>query len=68
MRIKFKGYPALVKAIVPYKDQPVSFYKWWIENPNELYMDFKSKIELINKVHGLNPSVLKSEHKKTINI
>ena len=68
MRIEFKGYPALVKAIIPYKDHPVSFYRWWIENPNELYLNFKSKIELINKVHSLNPSVLESEHKKIINI
>jgi len=66
-RIEFKGYPGLVKAIVPFKDQPLSFYKWWTENPDEIYMDFRSKIELINKVYSINPKVLTSEHRKIIN-
>jgi hypothetical protein len=66
-RIEFNGYPGLVKAIVPFKDQPLNFYKWWIENPNEIYVDFKSKIELINKVYTINPRVLTTEHKKIIN-
>ena len=67
MRIEFKGYENLVKAIIPYKDQPIDFYKWWCDNANEIIMTFQERLSLFIKVYELNPKILKSEHKKLIN-
>ena len=67
MRIEFKGYDGLVKALVPYKDDPVKFYKWWITNSDQVYLSFKNKIELLNKINMNKPEILTSEHKRLIN-
>ena len=67
MRIDFKGFDYPVKASVPYTDKPVQFYKWWCENKDQITMTFQDKILLFDKVYLLNPSILKTEHKKLIN-
>jgi hypothetical protein len=67
IRIDFKGYEKQVKAIVPFKDEPIKFYQWWLENPGEVFIDFKHKIELFDKIYTLKPTILKREHKKLIN-
>ena len=67
MRIDFKGYDQPVKALVPYKDEPVKFYKWWCENQDEIKITFTEKIELFDKVFMQKPNVLKAEHRKIIN-
>lgn len=67
MRIEFKGFDKPVKAIVPFKDKPVEFYKWWCDNKEQIKMTFQEKIMLFDKVHLLKPSVLEVEHLKMIN-
>lgn len=67
MRIEFKGYDGLVKALVPYQNDPIKFYKWWIKNSDQVHLSFKNKIELLNKINLNKPEVLTSEHKRLIN-
>ena len=66
MRIDFDGYERQVKAVVPFKDVPIKFYQWWLENPDKVFISFKHKLELFDRVYLLKPSILKREHKKLI--
>lgn len=66
MRINFKGYDKPVKAIVPYKNKPVEFYKWWCDNREKVKLSTKEKIELIDKVNLKKPDILKAKHKRII--
>jgi ATP-dependent DNA helicase RecQ len=66
-RIKFKGYDGQVKAIVPYTDNPVEFYKWWCLNQDLINMTFAEKIKLFDKVLMEDQNALKREHKHQIN-
>jgi RecQ family ATP-dependent DNA helicase len=66
MHIHYNDRIKVIKAIIPYKNEPLSFYKWWINNQNEVYMSFKEKMELLVKVYELNPSILKANHKAMI--
>jgi ATP-dependent DNA helicase RecQ len=65
-KIEFKNYNGLVKACIPYKENPIEFYKWWINNSDCIKMTFKEKIELFDKVNLLDKSILKVEHKLKI--
>jgi hypothetical protein len=67
MRIEFKGYDKTVKASVPYKNQPVEFYKWWLKNQDKVHLTLKEKIQLFDKVNLSNPQILVRDHKKLIN-
>lgn len=67
IKIDFKGYDNIVKAIVPYKDVPLEFYKWWCKNADKIYMTYKEKIELFNKISMIAPKALKKEHKQILN-
>ncbi|MDI9312460.1 MAG: helicase-related protein [Limnohabitans sp.] len=67
MRIDFKGYDKQVKASIPYTEKPVEFYKWWLENQDEIKLKFQEKLILFDKVFMLKPNILKSEHQKMIN-
>jgi len=67
LRINFKGYDKPMKALVPYKNKPVEFYKWWCDNKDEVHLSFKEKIMLFDKVAISNPKILKPAHKKLIN-
>lgn len=66
MRIDFKGFDKPVKAVIPYTDTPVEFYKWWCENPNEVNMTFQEKLKLFDKVNLLKSTALKTQHKRII--
>lgn len=66
VRIRFKGYDIPVKAIVPYKDHPVEFYKWWCANQDLVNISLAEKIRLFDNVWKQNQNTLKSEHKKMI--
>lgn len=68
MRINFNDDGYLIKAIVPYKNEPVMFYKWWCKNKNDVILSNKEKLELINKVSLINPSLLKQKHKKILGL
>ncbi len=65
--INFPGYDHKVEASVPYRNQPVNFYKWWIKNPNKVTMNFKEKIELFIAVDKEKPKVLQQKHRTIIN-
>lgn len=65
-RIEFKGYDRPVKAIIPYKDKPVEFYKWWCFNQDFVNMTFEERIKLFDKVYNEKPNELKKEHKNLI--
>jgi len=67
MRIDFKGYDKPVKALVPLKNEPIEFYKWWLKNTDKLHLSLKDKIQLFDKINIIKPQILKSEHKKLIN-
>ena len=66
-RIHFSGYDRPVQAIIPYKDHPVDFYKWWCNHPDNVNMTFKERIKLFDNVYIENPKLLKKEHKRQIN-
>jgi RecQ family ATP-dependent DNA helicase len=62
--IEFKGYDRPVKAIVPYKNNPVEFYKWWCINQDLVHMTIAEKIKLFDKVSMEDQCALKREHKQ----
>lgn len=66
MRIKFKGYDKPVKALVPYKNKPIEFYKWWCDNKEKVKLSFKEKLELIDNINLKKPEILKAKHKKLL--
>ena len=66
LKIEFKNYKGFIKASIPYKNNPIEFYKWWIENTECIKMTFKEKIELFDKVYLLDKTILKAEHKLKI--
>lgn len=66
LHIYFKGYDNHVKAIVPYNDKPVEFYKWYCENPEEVKLSIKDKVILFDRVNLTAPNVLKARHKKEL--
>jgi len=61
--IEFKGYDRPVKAIIPYKNNPVEFYKWWCINQDLVHMALAEKIILFDKVSMEDQNVIKREHK-----
>ncbi len=65
-KIEFKNYKGFIKASIPYKDNPIEFYKWWIENSNGIKMTFKEKIVLYDRIYFLDKTILKAEHKQKI--
>jgi hypothetical protein len=64
--ISFDGYEGNVQAVVPYKDQPIKFYKWWKKNQNVVTLSRKEIIELFLKVEQLDPKVLTKAHRAII--
>ena len=66
LKIKFGGYENDVEAIVPYKDKPIDFYKWWCKDKTRVKMSTPEKVQLFDKVHNINSSILTSEDKKFI--
>ena len=67
LRIDFKGYDKPTKALVPYNNSPVEFYKWWCDNKDKVYLTFREKIELFDKVEMVKPNTLITKHKNLIN-
>ncbi len=65
--IDIKNNNNLIKAIVPYKDNPIEFYNWWCENQDQITMKFQEKLILFDKVFMQKPKVLKAEHRRIIN-
>lgn len=66
LRVNFSGYDKPVKAIIPYKNNPIAFYKWWCMNKDSLHITFKQKIELFDKVAIEDLNILKHQHKQLI--
>lgn len=64
--IEFKGYDRPVKAIIPYKNNPIEFYKWWCINQDHVHLTFAEKIILFDKVLTLDQNAIKIEHKNLI--
>ena len=67
MRVNFKGYDCPVKAIIPYNNNPIDFYKWWCLNQDLINMSLSEKIRLFDKVLMEDPKLLKREHRRVIN-
>ena len=64
--IEFPGYENLVKASVPYKDQPVKFYKWWRRHKDSVTLNLKEKVELYLAVDKQSPMALVKADKELI--
>lgn len=64
--IKFPGYDSSVQASVPYKDNPVKFYKWWKSHLNEITLSYAEKIKLFLEVEKRDIKVLNKKHKALI--
>jgi ATP-dependent DNA helicase RecQ len=64
--INFKGYNKLVKALVPYKNNPVEFYKWWCDNEDKVHLSIKEKVILFDNVEYRKQNTLKKIHKSLI--
>ena len=62
--IEFPKYSKTVKAVVPYKDEPVEFYLWWKSNPRRVKLTFREKVDLILRVGKHAPQKLKAEDRK----
>ena len=66
-KIEFKGYTGLVQAIIPYKDKPIEFYKWWCESLDKIYLSYSEKLKLFITIYQQNPAVLSKEHRQLLN-
>lgn len=64
--ISFKGYKELVKASIPYHNNPIEFYKWWIKNQDKVYLNTKHKAELFYVIEQKAPFLLRDIDKKLI--
>lgn len=64
--IDFKCYKEKVLASIPFKEKPVDFYNWWRKNQDEVYLSYGNKINLLNKVHSINPSALLEKDKNIL--
>ena len=60
-RIKFHGYDKTVQVSVLLKDNPTKFYKWWCDNPEEVYLPMKEKLILLIKIRSLGNRLLKRD-------
>ena len=67
IRIDFKGYDTQIKAVLPYKDKPEEFYKWWCDNKDKVTLSFKDKLVLFDKLFMKDPKILHIEHQKMLN-
>lgn len=64
--IEFPGYPNLVQALIPYSENPVTFYKWWRKHKNEICMNLEEKIKLFLAVDKESHTALIKEHSAII--
>ncbi len=64
--IEFPGYPNLVHAVIPYSENPVTFYKWWRKHKNEICMNLEEKIKLFLAVDKESHTALIKEHRAII--
>ena len=62
LNINFPGYSDPIPASVPYNRYPVKFYKWWINNQDEITLSFKERLTLIDEVNMLDSTVLLPKH------
>lgn len=60
--INFPGHPKPIQAKIPYKDEPVRFYKWWLKNDNEIYLSTIDRIYLFQNVSNIDSKVLRKKH------
>jgi len=68
IEIDFKGYVNPIKAIVPYKNQPIEFYKWWCKHNDDIVLTTKEKLELFNTIYIKKPEILLAKHKKMLRV
>lgn len=66
LKIDFPGYSQKVSASIPYRDDPVKFYKWWKQNMTKVTLSHKETLELLFKVNEINPKVLIKKHRDLI--
>lgn len=56
--LSFPGYNNPVKALVPYCENPVKFYKWFRKNEDKVYLTKKDYIQLLVNVNNIKPDAL----------
>lgn len=61
-RISFPGYHKPIQAEIPYKDEPVKFYKWWLKNGDEICLSTRDRIYLFQNVNNIDSKVLRKKH------
>jgi len=64
LEIEFRGYDRMVKAMMPYRDRPVDFYKWWSKDETMVKLSLREKIMLFDKVEVIKPGTLNAKHKR----
>jgi len=66
LEIDFPGL-GRVEAIVPFHNNPVKFYKWWLKNNNIVYLSKINKIKLFNNVNKISPETLRKKDRDFLN-
>lgn len=65
LRIDYPNNPG-VQASVPYKNDPVNFYKWWKKNSDKITLSMLELRILFLKVEQLKPNALLKKHKNML--
>ncbi len=60
------GSRGSITAKAAYKENPVKFYKWWLNNKTEVYLTFKEKLSLFLKVYAKDSKALRKSHKEMV--
>lgn len=58
--IDYPGYGSGIKAIIPFENDPVGFYKWWRKGKHEtkVHLSLGNQIRLFQKVSLMEPKII----------
>lgn len=58
--IDYPGYSSGIKAVIPFENDPVGFYKWWRKGKHEskVHLSLGNQIRLFQKVAMMDPRII----------
>lgn len=58
--VDYPGYSSGIKAVIPFSNDPVGFYKWWRKGKHEskVHLSLGNQIRLFQKVAIMDPKII----------